>query len=88
MKELIPAAVYLLCMATSGLCALLLARAWRKTRAPLLLWTAGCFVLLTINNVLLVVDLLLLPQLDLSPYRTLSALAAVSVLLFGFIRET
>lgn len=88
MKELAPAAVYLLCMATSGLCAFLLVRSWWQTRAPLLLWVAACFVLLTVNNILLVLDLLVLPEIELRELRLLTALAAVSVLLFGFIRET
>jgi hypothetical protein len=88
MNHLVPAAVYFLCMATSALCALLLVRAWLKTRTPLLLWTAACFVLLAINNVLLVIDMIILPRMDLSPARTFFALAAVGVLLFGFIRET
>jgi hypothetical protein len=86
--NLAPTLVYLLCMATSGLCAFLLFRAWLRTRTPLLLWTAACFVMLTINNVLLVVDLVVLPQEDLSLFRAASALIAAGVLLFGFIRET
>jgi hypothetical protein len=84
-----PAAVYLLCLLTSAVCALLLIRAYRKTRTTLLLWTAACFSLLALNNVLLVADTLLLQGAqDLLLLRHLTALAAVGVLLFGFIRET
>ncbi|MBS0298074.1 MAG: hypothetical protein JSR45_17370 [Proteobacteria bacterium] len=75
-------------MLTSLACAFLLARAWRRTRTALLLWTAACFGLLAINNVLLVIDLLIFPQNDLSLARQVTALGAVGVLLYGFVRET
>ena len=84
-----PTAVYLLCLVTSAVCAVLLIRSYRRTRTTLLLWTAACFCLLALNNVLLVVDLVILPTTsDLALFRNLTALAAVGVLLFGFIRET
>jgi hypothetical protein len=53
------------------------------------LWSALCFLLLAVNNLLVVVDLVILPTtIDLSPLRHLASLAAVSVLLFGFVWET
>jgi len=45
--------VYLLCMMTSVLCLILLARGYRRTRVKLLYWSALCFVGLAINNFLL-----------------------------------
>jgi hypothetical protein len=83
-----PAAVYLLCLLTSTLCALLLVRAYLRTRTTLLLWTALCFVLLALNNLLLVADALVFADVDLRIWRHATALAAISVLLFGFVRET
>jgi hypothetical protein len=84
-----PAAVYLLCLLTSVSCAVLLVRSYIRTRTALLLWTAICFSLLALNNLLLVVDLVLFPtSVDLQLVRNLTALGAVSVLLYGFIRET
>jgi hypothetical protein len=83
-----PAAVYLLCLLTSAGCALLLVRSYMRTRTTLLLWTAMCFVLLALNNLLLVADVLVFPQVDLSVWRQVTALAAVSVLVYGFVRET
>lgn len=84
-----PAAVYVLCLLTSASCAILLTRSYLKTRAGLLLWTAICFSLLALNNLLLVVDLVLFPaSVDLQLLRNLTALCAVSVLLYGFIHET
>jgi hypothetical protein len=80
-----PAAVYLLCFLTSSACAGLLARSYRRTGARLLLWSAVCFLLLAFNNLAVIVDLLILPEFDFRLARHLLALAAVGVLLFGFI---
>ncbi len=85
MTEFFPTTVYLLCFATSAACAFLLARNYARTRARLLLWSALCFVLLAANNLVVVIDLLLLPQMDFRLVRLLLSLAGVSVLLFGFI---
>ena len=81
--------VYLLCMATSLVCLLLLIRAYRRSGIKLLLWSALCFVGLAFNNLLLFIDVVLLPTtLDLLPVRHLTALGAISVLLYGFIWES
>lgn len=78
-------AVYVLCALTSIACAVLLLRAHLRDPAPLLLWSFACFALLALNNVLLVVDLALVPGTDLSAVRAASALAGVGVLLGGLI---
>ncbi|HYE26991.1 MAG TPA: DUF5985 family protein [Allosphingosinicella sp.] len=80
-----PAAVYLLCLLTSAACALLLARSYRRTGARLLFWSALCFLFLAGNNLLVILDLLVLPNIDFRLPRYLLALAAIGVLLFGFI---
>ncbi len=82
---MLQAVIYVLCLVTSGACALLLLRSYGRTRSQLLLWSALCFALLSLNNLLVVVDLLVLPSVDLVPLRHLTSLAAVSVLLYGFI---
>lgn len=79
--------VYVLCAATSLLCAALLLRGFRRTRVRLLLWSGLCFSGLTLNNVLLVVDLGIFPEPDLAVVRMLPALAGVSLLLYGLIWE-
>ncbi|HZT87341.1 MAG TPA: DUF5985 family protein [Stellaceae bacterium] len=81
------AVIYLLCFFSSGLCAFLLVRAFRRGREPLLLWSAICFCLLAINNLLVFVDIILLPNVDLTALRSATALAAITVLLYGFIWE-
>ena len=69
MQEFFPAAVYLLCFATSSACAYLLARSYKRTAARLLLWSALCFVLLAANNALVVLDLLVIESFDFRMWR-------------------
>ena len=84
-----PEAVYLMCAATSMACAALLLRGYLRLRTRLLLWSSLCFVLLAINNALLLVDVVIVPAgVDLSVWRSATALAGVSVLLFGLIWES
>ena len=85
MSQAFPAAVYVLCFLTSSACAFLLARNYWRTSARLLLWSALCFLLLAGNNLVVIVDLLVLPNVNLSVLRLAFSLAAVLVLLFGFI---
>ena len=82
-----PTVVYLLCLLTSVGCAVLLQRAWARTHARLLLWSAVAFGLLALNNLLLVGDMVVLPDVPLRSLRHASALGAVAVLLYGFIWE-
>jgi hypothetical protein len=81
------AIIYLLCVATSLLCTYLLARAYRRSRTRLLIWSALCFALLALNNLVVAADVLLLPTIDLTALRLATSLAAVAVLLYGFIWE-
>jgi hypothetical protein len=80
-----PALVYTLCFLTSSACALLLARNYRRTGARLLLWSALCFVFLALNNFVVILDLLVLPAMDFRVTRLALSLAAIGLLLFGFI---
>jgi hypothetical protein len=80
-----PTAVYILCFLTSAACAYLLARNYRRTGARMLMWSSLCFGFLALNNLLVSIDLLLLPEVNLSLLRLGFSLAAVAVLLFGFI---
>lgn len=80
--------VYALCTLTSGLCAGLLLRAYLSSRARLLLWSTISFVGLACNNLLLFVDLIVFPELDLSLYRNLTAAASVMILMLGLIWDS
>jgi hypothetical protein len=85
MQAMFPSIVYLLCFLTSGACAVLLLRSYRTSSARLLLWSGLCFLLLAGNNLVVVLDLLVLPDWDMRLPRLLLALAAVAILLFGFV---
>ncbi|MBB5711053.1 DUF5985 family protein [Sphingomonas xinjiangensis] len=85
MTTVFPAVVYLLCFATSALCAVLLGRSYRRSGVRLLLWSTACFALLALNNFFLVIDMLLIAWIDFRIVRLLLSSSAVAVLLFGFI---
>jgi len=76
---------YALCAVAALFCAWLLLQAYRRSRYKLLLWGGLCFLGLTLNNALLIVDKVLLPYVDLFTWRLVAALIAMLVLLYGLI---
>jgi len=80
--------VYSLCALTSIVCAVLLIQGFLRTRSRLLLWSSLCFVGLVVNNVLLVVDRIFVPDVDLYTMRSFSALVALTLLVYGLIWES
>jgi hypothetical protein len=87
--SIIPTSVFLLCLVTSAACAWLLFRQYRHTRTNLVFWSALCFLALTANNALVFVDLVVFPdEVSLLIFRNIASLAAVGVLLYGFIWES
>jgi hypothetical protein len=78
-------AVYLLCAATCLLCALLLFRGFVKSRVRLLFWSALCFLGLMFDNVMLYVDLVVVPHVDLIVWRKIPGLIATMLLIVGLI---
>ncbi|HUG79249.1 MAG TPA: DUF5985 family protein [Burkholderiales bacterium] len=80
--------LFLLAVLTSLACMALLFRGYARSGLRLLLWSALCFVGLSVNNLLLFVDLLVFTEVDLRPYRSLASLAGVMFLLYGFILES
>jgi hypothetical protein len=87
MTEIFAAVVYVLCFLTSAACAWLLGRSYEQTGTRLLLWSSICFGLLAANNLVLVLDLVVWPEMDLRLPRLLLALAAVTSQIWGFICE-
>jgi hypothetical protein len=77
----------LLASLTSIACMALLFRAYARSHLRLLLWSALCFVCLSLNNVLLFLDLVVFPDLDFRPARLGAALVGLLFLLYGFIWE-
>lgn len=80
--------VYSLCAITSIVCAVLLFRGYRRSRTRLLFWSSLCFLGLALNNALLLVDLYVVPDIDLFVPRTGVALLGMGVLLYGLIWDS
>lgn len=80
-------AVYVLSALVSLACVVLLLRSFAATRNALLLWAALCFLGLTLNNVMLFIDKVLITDVDLSVWRGIPALAGLLVLVFGLLWE-
>ena len=85
MTPLFAISVYVLCVLTSAVCAILLGRSYLRTKMRLLLWSSLCFLLLAGNNLVVVIDLVILPAVDLRLLRHAFSLGAVLLLLIGFI---
>jgi hypothetical protein len=77
--------IYVLCSLTSLLCAFLLLRGYLRSRYRLLLWAGICFVGVTTNNLLGIVDKFIFPEGDLLTLRLAVALIALVFLLYGLI---
>jgi hypothetical protein len=77
--------VYGLCALTALLCALLLFRAYARSRSRVLWWSGLCFSGLMLSNVVLVVDKLVLPEIDLLPWRLAITLVSIGMLLVGLL---
>jgi hypothetical protein len=79
--------IYALCTLTSLACAWLLLGSYRRTGHRLLFWSGASFAAMTVNNVFLVLDKVVFPDVYLLPARQLAALVAVLLLLYGLIYE-
>lgn len=79
---------YALCAVTALFCALMLFKAYFQSRYRLLLWGSLCFIGLTFNNTLLVVDKILLPDVNLFTWRLIVALLGLLVFLYGIIWDS
>lgn len=66
----------------------MLLRTYSRSGYKLLLWGGLCFVGLTLNNLLLIVDKFVVPYFDLSTWRLVLALAALLVFLYGLIWDS
>jgi hypothetical protein len=79
--------VYGLCAVLSAAVAALLWRSQRIARSRLVGWTALCFSGLTVSNLLLVLDKLVLVDADMTVLRQSVSLASIGVLLYGLVYE-
>ena len=77
-----------LCIVVSSLCAVMLLRGFAQRRIKILFWVGMCFVGFAIENVLLFLDLIVLPQdIDISALRFAAALAGMVCLSFGLFGQ-
>jgi hypothetical protein len=83
-----PGVVYLLCAATSLLCAILLFRGYARTGVRLLFWSGLCFSCLMLDNLMLYIDVVVVPDVSLVVWRKIPGLIALLLLLFGLIWES
>lgn len=80
--------IYVLCAFTSIACAFLLLRGFARTRVRTLLWSSFCFVGLALNNLLLLADIWLVPDVSLAAPRGFAALLGLTALVFGLVWES
>lgn len=79
--------IYTLCILTSLACTWLLFGSYRRTGHRLLFWSGSCFAVLTLNNLLLLLDKLVFSEVSLLMPRLLTAFIALCLLLYGLIYE-
>jgi hypothetical protein len=81
-------AVYILNVIVMAVCAVLLLRGYSRGKQRLLLWSGLCFAGLALSNLLVFVDLVVLPvQVDLYPLRLAVAAVSMVVLVWALIWE-
>jgi hypothetical protein len=80
--------VYLLCAGTSLLCAVMLFRGYARSHVRLLFWAGLCFIGLMLDNLVLYVDVVIVPDVNLAVWRKLPGLVATMLLVFGLIWES
>ena len=79
--------VYILCALNSFACAILLLRGFRNSGVRLLLWSGLAFLGMALNNLLLFVDLGMVPTVDLAVWRAVPLLVGLALLLYGLVWE-
>lgn len=80
--------IYFLCALTCWLCAVLLLRAYRRRPTKLLFWSGAAFCAFGLSNIMLFVDLVIVPGSDLSVARNVITLLGILLMLRGLIWES
>jgi hypothetical protein len=87
----IPGLVYILCTITSLVCTVMLFRGYKISGFRLLLWSALCFAALTVENVMLYLDLVILKDIEdisLVVWRKVPGLVGVCLILYGLVWDS
>jgi hypothetical protein len=79
--------VYVLSVAVGATCAALLLRAHLRGPSRLLLAAAICFAGLALNDLGLILDVFVLPDISLVAVRSLPALGGLAVLVHALVKE-
>jgi heme/copper-type cytochrome/quinol oxidase subunit 1 len=81
-------AVYTLCALTSGVCAVLLAREYRRRGTRLLLWSSISFWGFTLSNALAFTDFVVLPHVQMWAIRPPLSALSIAALLYGLVWDS
>jgi len=79
--------IYGLCTLLSMAIAIMLWRQYRRAPSRMIYWTAMCFSGLALSNLLLVLDKLVFPDVDMRMLRASVSLVSIGLLLFGLVYE-
>jgi hypothetical protein len=66
----------------------LLFRGYARTGVRLLFWSGLCFVGLMLDNLILYIDVIVVPDMSLVIWRKAPGLVAIMLLLFGLVWES
>jgi hypothetical protein len=80
--------IYGLCAFTAFLCSGMLLRGYFANKYKMLLWGGLCFAGMTINNIILIIDKIYVPEMDLTNWRLVSAMISMLILLYGLIWDS
>jgi len=82
-----PFAVYALSVLVGAACAVLLFKAYRRSPSRLLLSAAICFGGLALNDLGLIVDVFVLPDVSIVAVRSLPAVIGLAILVRALVKE-
>lgn len=80
-------AVHALSVLVGAACAVLLYRAHRRAPSRLLLSAVACFAGLALNDLAVIIDVFVLPDIDLVAVRALPALVGIAILVRALVKE-
>lgn len=80
--------VYAMCAITCATCTFLLLRGYMRSKMNLLLWSTLCFTCLTLTNIFVYIDLILIEEINFLTVRNILTFLGLSILIYGMIEET
>lgn len=77
--------IFALCALTSFACTWLILRGYFRSRHRILLWSGLCFSGMLVNNLFLIIDRVVFPDMSPATWRSAFALMTLLPLLYGLI---